>query len=106
MSDVFYLFLCFFAALGIVDAAAYLFDRLCAARLPHAFRILVEDCPDEDGARYAVRFLEGVVGRTSLEKALCGVVIGKNVALSDSEKRDLEREFGNITYAACADTKE
>ena len=105
MSDVFFVILCFFAALGIVDAAVYLFDRICSSRLAHPFRILVEDCPDAEDAEYAVRFLEGVVGRTSLEKALCGLVIGENVALSENAKRALEREYGNIIYVKQDKTK-
>ncbi len=87
--------LCFFAVLGIVDAATYLFDRVCSARLGVSLGVLVPECSAEN-AEYTLRFVEGVLSREGLPKAVDTVYLGKDVKIDPDTLSRLEGEFRNI----------
>ena len=93
--EILIIFVCMFAALGIVELSVYHFNRICSTRLPHRFFILADDFEKED-AEYVIRFLESVISRSGLDSAVCGIKLGKNANI-DSELLDiLKEEFSNI----------
>lgn len=93
--DILIIFVCMFAALGIVELAVYIFNKICAARLPHKFYIVADNFQSED-AEYVLRFLEGLIGRSGLESAICGIKLGENAEVDSELLSVLLEEFGNI----------
>ena len=93
--DLLIIFVCMFAALGIVELAVNIFNRMCAARLPHKFYILAEDFPEED-AEYVIRFLESAISRSGLECSIKGIRLGENAKISTELLEALKEEFPNI----------
>ena len=89
------IFVCMFAALGIVELAVYLFNRMCASRLPHKFYIVAENVTCED-AEYVLRFLRSLIGRSGLDSAICGIRLGENIEIDDELLQKLTEEFPDI----------
>ena len=95
LREILMVMLCFFAVLGIVDAATYLFERICSARLGVSLGIFVPECRAEN-AEYTLRFVEGILAREGLSKAVGTVYLGENVKIDPETLLRLEGEFGNI----------
>lgn len=95
LCEILMVMLCFFAVLGIVDAATYLFDRVCSARLGISLGVLVPEC-SAGNAEYTLRYVEGVLAREGLPKAVDTVYLGKDVKIDPEILARLEGEFGNI----------
>ena len=93
--DLLIILVCMFASLGICELAIYLFNRTASGRLPHKFYILADDFGQED-AEYVIRFLEGVISRSGVDSAICGIQLGSNVRIDDELLECLCTEFGNI----------
>lgn len=93
--DLLIILVCMFAALGICELAIYLFNRTVSARLPHRFYILADNFERED-AEYVIRFLEGVISRSGVDSAVCGIKLGENAQVDDELLEHLCTEFGNI----------
>lgn len=89
------IFVCMFAALGIVELAVYAFNLMCASRLPHKFYIVADDF-DNDDAEYVIRFLESVIGRSGVHSAICGIKLGENARIDEELLKTLREEFPNI----------
>ncbi len=93
--EILIIFVCMFAALGIVELAVYTFNRLCSSRLPHKFYIVADNFSAED-AEYVIRFLESLIGRGGLGSAICGIRLGKNAQIDRELLLALLEEFPNI----------
>lgn len=93
--EILIIFVCMFAALGIVELSVYYFNRICSSKLPHKFYILADNFSAED-AEYVIRFLEGTIARSGLESAIEGIRLGENAVISDTLLSELQEEYGNI----------
>ena len=93
--DILIILVCMFASLGICELAIYLFNRTASGRLPHRFYILADDFEQND-AEYVIRFLEGVISRSGVDSAVCGIKLGENAQVDDELLECLCKEFGNI----------
>ncbi len=93
--EILIIFVCMFAALGIVELAVYIFNKLCSSRLPHKFYIVADNFKAED-AEYVIRFLEALIGRSGLESAICGIKLGENAQIDQELLQVLLDEFPNI----------
>ncbi len=88
--EIFLIFICLFAALGIVDIAVYFFNKICIKRLPpHSLYILIDDFEKSDAERI-VRFTAEHFLRQSDGLSVKGIIIGENADL-DEELRALLR---------------
>lgn len=95
--EILIIFVCMFAALGIVELAVYHFNRMCSVRLPHKFYILADNFEAQD-AEYVIRFLEGVISRSGLDSAVCGIKLGENARIDEDLLLVLQEEFANIEF--------
>lgn len=93
--DILIIFICMFAALGITELAVYIYEKSCAARLPHKFFILADNFEKND-AEYVIRFLEGVISRSGTDAAICGIKLGENADIDVDLLKNLQKEFKNI----------
>ncbi len=93
--EILIIFVCMFAALGIVELAVYSFNLMCSSRLPHKFYIVADNFGKDD-AEYVIRFLESVIGRSGVHSAICGIKLGENAEIDEELLEALREEFSNI----------
>lgn len=84
--EILLIFICLFAALGIVDLAVYIFNRSCIKRLPpHRLYIMLDDFEESD-AEYLAGFLVEYFLRCGDYPPIDGIIIG-DAADPDGELR-------------------
>ncbi len=96
--EIILIFICLFAALGMVDLALYIFNKICTRRLPgHRLYIFVDDFKGEN-AEYLLRFLEEYIVRDKTELDICGLLLGKNAEVDDELLSHLKNKYRNIDF--------
>lgn len=93
--DILLIFVCLFAALGIVELAVYIFNSACARKMKCKFYILADDF-DESEAEYAIRFLENLIAHSGIDCLVCGIKLGENAKISPELLHSLNIEYRNI----------
>lgn len=93
--DILIIFICMFASLGIVDLAVYIFNCLCARKLPHKFYLLADNFKSGD-AEYVIRSLESIISTSGADTVICGIKLGENAELPTELYKKLNNEYRNI----------
>lgn len=101
--EIFLIFICMFAAIGIVEVVLCVFTWCLVKKSQYKCDILLEDVSKAD-AETTIRLLETLIFASGIDCAVGGIRLGENVDVSSDVLRRLEREYGNITFLG--DTKQ
>ncbi len=92
--DIITVFICMFAAMGVVFFILELSLLLSNKKHGYKFYILCENLSGKE-AEYAIRYIENII-LSRLGGVGCGIKLGENVEIDKAVLEALKREYRNI----------